>query len=30
MKKEELLQGIQAGKYDEMLVKLYGQEALTA
>lgn len=30
MKKEELLQGIQTGKYDEMLVKLYGQEALTA
>ena len=30
MKKEELLQEIQAGKYDEMLVKLYGQEALTA
>ena len=28
MKKEELLQGIQAGKYDEMLLKLYGQEAL--
>ena len=25
-----MLQGIQAGKYDEMLVKLYGQEALTA
>ena len=25
-----MLQGIQTGKYDEMLVKLYGQEALTA
>ena len=28
MKKAELLQEIQAGKYDEMLTKLYGSEAL--
>ena len=28
MKKAELLQEIQAGRYDEMLVKLYGDEAL--